>query len=61
MDTRDKIAMLATMAAGGAAGQYFAGVAGLIVGALAGLGVLVLVYAAADAVDVRLAEHYGNK
>ena len=61
MDARDKVAMVAMMASGGAAGVFFAGIAGAIVGALAGLGVLVLVYVVADAVDARLAEHYADK
>jgi len=61
MSTKDKVAMFAGVVGGAAIGQHFWDIAGAIVGALAGLGVLVVVYGIADEVDMRLSEHYATK
>jgi hypothetical protein len=61
MSATDKFLIFAAVVIGAGAGQHFAGIAGAVVGAFAGLGVLVVVYGVADEINTRLAEHYAGK
>ena len=58
MDTKDALLMVGSLAAGAGIGFSVAGIVGGIVGAFAGLGVLVVVYFIADQVDEILRDHY---
>ena len=58
MDTKDALLMVGSLAAGAGLGFSAAGIVAGIVGAFAGLGVLVVVYFIADQVDEILRDHY---
>jgi len=61
MSTTDKALLIGGVVGGAVIGQHFADIVGGIVGGFAGLGVVCVVYAIADEVNMRLREHYTRK